>query len=392
MVIPEESMNSLLIHSARVAPTSHDLAIVEEALRSELDWGLLVRRSGEEAVASLLYHCLKDYSERLPASTFEILKKAYVRNTARNLFMFKKTCPLLERISEQKLRVAVTRGARLAETVYQDWGLRSYVDIDFMAHPGDAPQLVEILKILGYWQDSHSSRFPKQKVSQLRWTVESGFQKDGVNLDFHFSYPGVEVPLDAYPDLWETAGSMQIFETDVRIFSLEYELCILCLHAQKHCYVRIIWLTDIAELARSEGLDWNKVFDICREQSIAAPVYHALDLVNRFWPESISASVLDRIDPGRAARRILATAWPHEKIVSREMKEDVPGHAAVFFLFFSGKRLDLKLKTLFSTTFPPRAYVSYFYQIPVNSIKMVSHYAWRVWRPFSMLIRMLQKK
>ena len=90
-------------------------------------------------------------------------------------------------------------------------------------------------------------------MSQLRWTVESGFQKDGVNLDFHFSYPGVEVPLDAYPELWETAGSMQIFEADVRIFSPEYELCILCLHAQKHCYVRIIWLTDIAELAGKRG-------------------------------------------------------------------------------------------------------------------------------------------
>jgi hypothetical protein len=306
--------------------------------------------------------------------------------------MFKKTGPLLERISEQKLRVAVTRGARLAETVYQDWGLRSYVDIDFMAHPGDASPIVEILRALGYWQESHSSLFPKQKVSQLRWTIESGFQKDGVNLDFHFNYPGVEVPLDAYPDLWETAGSMQIFETDVRIFSPEYELCILCLHAQKHCYVRIIWLTDIVELAQGEGLDWDKVYAICREQSIAAPVYHALQLVNQFWPESVSTHILEQLAPGRIPRRILQAAWPYEKIKAREMKEDVPGHAGVFFLFFSGKRLGLKLRTLWATTFPPRAYVSYFYQIPVNSIKMVSHYAWRVWRPFSMLVRMLRKR
>ncbi|NOR15643.1 MAG: hypothetical protein GQ544_08065 [Candidatus Aminicenantes bacterium] len=384
-------MNSLLIHSARLAPTSLDLSIIEEALSTNLDWDVLLKRAGEEGVAPLLYQNLKSFSEHVPASQWACLKRIYVRNTARNLYIYKKILPLLEMMSKKDVRVAVTRGARLSETVYRDWGLRYYVDVDFMVHPDDAAQLVDILKTLGYLQDSHASRFPKQKQSQLHWTIESGFQKDGVFLDFHFNYPGVEIPLDAFPEIWETRLSMQIFETKARIFSPEYELCILCLHAQKHCYQRIIWLTDIAELAQDEDLNWDKVFAICQDQDISAPVYYGLFLVNQFWPESIAPPVLKQLNPGRISLRILHAAWPDKKVISRELKEEIPGHAAVLFLFFSGKRLGLKLKTLFATTFPPRAYVSYFYQIPVNSIKMLSHYTWRVWRPFSLLIRMLRK-
>jgi len=385
-------MNSLLIHSARLAPTPHDFSVIAESLTDELDWDVLLKRAGEEGVAPLLYQNLKVYSERVPDSQWERLKRIYVRNTARNLYIFKKIIPLLESISKQELRVAITRGARLSETVYKDWGLRYYVDVDFMVHPADAHQLVDSLKDWGCWQESHSSRFPTKKQSQLRWIIESGFNKDGVHLDFHFNYPGVEVPLDAYPRIWETSSSMQIFEAKALIFSPEFELCILCLHAQKHCYQRIIWLTDIAELARNKELDWDTVLAICQDQDISAPVYYGLLLVNRFWPESIAPSVLERLNPGRTSRRILHAAWPDKKVISRELKEEIPGHAPVLFLFFSSKRLGLKLKTLFATTFPPRAYVSYFYQIPVNSIKMVSHYTWRVWRPFSLLIRMLRKK
>ena len=56
-------------------------------LKSELEWDIVVRRAGEEAVAPLLYHCLKDYSERLPASTLEILKKLCPQHGTQSLYV-----------------------------------------------------------------------------------------------------------------------------------------------------------------------------------------------------------------------------------------------------------------------------------------------------------------
>jgi hypothetical protein len=55
----------------------------------------------------------------------------------------------------------------------------------------------------------------------------------------------------------------------VSSLSPEDLLLVLCLHAAKHLWMRLIWVCDIAETLRSQTMDYSVVFSRARELGIA---------------------------------------------------------------------------------------------------------------------------
>ena len=56
---------------------------------------------------------------------------------------------------------------------------------------------------------------------------------------------------------------------DMRCLSPEDSLLVLCLHAAKHLWTRLIWLADIAETLRTQTIDYSLVFSQARALGIA---------------------------------------------------------------------------------------------------------------------------
>jgi hypothetical protein len=384
--------SEFLISCSRLSPTPLHIKRIKETLDSDFDWDQIMMLANREGITPLLYHNLKAFTDKLPSSVSLQLKKIYFRVAGRNTYLFKKLLPLLDAFDNEGLRVGLSRGARLIETVYHDWGLRYFHDIDFMIHPGDAFKLLQILKQQGLWEDSFASLYPTDNIRKLKWIIETGFEKNSLVLDFHCSFPGIEIPIDSDPLMWESTQIFTLFDRNVRIFSAEYELCLLCLHVQKHFYSRLIWLADIAELSSSQEIDWGKVANICKSLEITAPVFYGLYLINCLWPQTIPESIVKKLEPGRLGKRLLVMIWPEDKIVKRTLKSNVPARASSVFLFLSLRRLPLKIKTLFSIVFPPRAYVAYAYGIPINSTKIYGHYLWRFFRPITFFLNRVLKK
>jgi hypothetical protein len=372
-------INRLMILCSRLNPNSRDLSEIENILESELDWKRLLKKAADERVGPLLYHNLKKFKNQIPESAMEGLKKAYYLNTARNNYKYKKLEPLLEAIHDSRLRVAVIKGARLAKTLYPDIGLRPFTDVDLVVHPSDWSQLEKVFEKLGFSGDEYVKQFLNNTKEELYWTFSPLYQKDRLMVELHFNYPGLGIPIRLDKDLWESSQNIEILDTEARSFSLEYELCILCLHAQQHAYNRLIWLTDIAELLSQERIDWERVIYLCQEEEICAPVYYGLKLVDCFWPGTVSKNILARFKLSPFERKFLRYFWPEERILSRELCFKFPWKTPTFFPLLSRKRIFLKSRILFNIFFPPRAWVSYYYHIPANSIKIFSHYLWRLY-------------
>jgi hypothetical protein len=370
---------------------SQQVPDVERILGSCINWRSIINRAASEGVLPLFFRNLKRYQNKIPDTVMTQMKNAYLANLARNARLFRKLTPLLYAIHQQGVRAVLSRGVRLTETLYKDLGLRHFADVDFMVHPQDARLLVNVLKKEDFWEDSYASQFPTNKIQELMWVIETGFHKDGLLLDFHLNFPGIEMPLDVDDELWDCVQTLDIFDTPAKIFSSEYELCLLCLHVQKHCYERLIWLTDLAELSSAPDIDWQKIVRICNRLDISAQVYYGLYLVNKLWPQTVSWYVLENLEPGAITKKILSVVWPSEKVIARQISTEQVGHASFIFLFGSIKNLGLKCKVLLSIAFPPRGYVSFFYKIPRNSIKMYFYYLWRVFRPLPFVFRALLK-
>lgn len=384
-------MNDLIIQGSRLELTPPLSMQPENFLQSAMNWPQTLRQTAYHGVLPLFFRNLKKHSDWIPDKAMEQMKSAYLANLARNTRLFHKLVPLLRAFDRVGLRAVLTRGGRLAQTVYKDWGLRHFADIDFMVHPQDVDLLVQVLRKQGYWENSYASKFPANSTHELSWIIETGFHKEGLLLDFHLNFPGIEMPLDTDPEIWDNLRTLDIFGQPTRIFPLEYELCLLCLHGQKHCYERLIWMTDIAELSSHPEIDWEEVIEICQRLEVSAQVYYGLYLVNMLWPRTVPVEVILKLDPGALQKKILSVIWPAEKVATRQLNTEQVGHASVLFLFFSFKRLGLKLRVLLSIAFPPRGYVHFFYKIPGNSFKIYFYYFWRMFRPFPILFKALLK-
>jgi hypothetical protein len=383
--------NNLLIPCSRLELTSQQIIHIEKILNSPISWKSTLRRAASEGVLPLFYRNLKRFQDRIPETVMRQMKNAYLANLARNARLFHMLIPLLHAFHRLGLRAVLSRGVRLTETVYKDLGLRYFADVDFMVHPEDAGLLVKTLKQQGYWENSFASQFPIENFRELTWIIETGFLKDGLLLELHFNFPGIEMPLDVEREIWTSIQTLDISNIPAKIFTSEYELCLLCLHVQKHYYERLIWLTDIAELSSTPEIDWQKVVHICKNLDISAQVYYGLYLVNMLWPQTISIGLLERLDPGATRKKILSIIWPSEKVMIRQITTRQVGHASFVFLFGSMKNLGLKCKVLLSIAFPPRGYVSFFYKIPRKSIRIYLYYFWRIFRPLPFLFRALLK-
>lgn len=364
------------------------LVQVESRISAGLNWDEVVKKAREDGVAALLFRHLKKYRGRIPDSALDLFKNFYYQNLARNLVFFQKLKPLFNEIEDSGLRVAVIKGGRLAETLYKDIGLRPFVDVDLLVDYSHRKKLYEILKKLGFSRKSSASedkQFGNGRYSF--WTLRPYFCKKRLVIEIHYNFPGLHLPFSLEEDLWNSLQSKKIGEVEAKVLSPEYELCLLCLHAQQHSYAYLIWLVDIAELASQDGLDWEKIFKICAEEHIQAPVFYGLYLVNCLWPETVPQKVLHRFKLAWLERRLLHFFWPAESVLQRNLSFDFPMHTPTFFSLLERKRFILAVKSFTQFTFPPQEWIAKYYGIPAHSLRICRHYLWRVSRPVILVSR-----
>jgi len=385
-------IDKLIILCSRLNPNSKDLSEIKSLLEADVNWNKLIKKAADEKVSPLLYHNLKKYQDKIPEGAIENLRSMYLRNKARNIYLYTKLKPFLKEINDLHLKAALSKGARLAITLYKDIGLRYFTDIDFFIHPSDWPQFKKTSEKLGFRTEGYASSFPNLKMRKSGWPLATHLRKERLMLDTHFNYPGIEIPMSLDNDIWESAQRANIEGIGAKIFSPEYELCILCPHAQAHEYSRLIWLTDIAELSSREEINWDKILNICQKEEIRAFVYYGLYLVNYFWPHTISKDILDRFRLGKIEKKLLLFLWPEEKILSRDSNLITFTPTTRIFLLFSGRRFLLKIKTFLSKAFPPLDWMAWQNNVPAGSIKVYICYLKRFARPMEFLLRILFNK
>ncbi len=385
-------IDKLIILCSRLNPNSKDLSEIKNLLDADVNWNMLIKKAADEKVSPLLYRNLRKYQDKISELAIENLRSMYLRNKARNIYLYTKLKPFLKKINDLHLKAALSKGTHLAITLYKDIGLRYFTDIDFFIHPSDWPQFKKTSEKLGFRPEGYASSFPNLKMRKSGWPLATHLRKERLMLDTHFNYPGIEIPMSLDHDIWECTQRIDIEGVSTQIFSSEYELCILCLHALGDGYCKLILLTDIAELALKEEINWNKILYICRKEEIRAPVYYGLHLVNRFWPDTISKDILYRFKLGKTEKKILVSLWPEEKILSRDSNLNTPSFAIAIFLLLSGRRFLNKAKILLSRIFPPFDWAAWRHNLPIDSPKVFIAYLRRIAKPMEFLLRTLFNK
>ena len=234
-----------------------------------IDWPEFLRLAEHHGVLPLVARNLTAHAQELPTDVDQSLRSEFAKNLRRNLWFASELVRILEYFKQKDLRAIPYKGPVLAESAYGDVALRNFGDLDFLIFSSDFERAKHALAELGYRPSKPLS--PAVERYWLRNGYECSFDgaagKYLIELQWGLLpyFYAVDLRTD---DLLVRSGSIMFSGREVAALSPEDSLLVLCLHAAKHLWMRMIWVCDIAETIRTQVLDWNVIRARARELGI----------------------------------------------------------------------------------------------------------------------------
>jgi hypothetical protein len=304
----------LLLACCAVSSDEPNADRIRKILSHPLDWERMLRLVDHHRVVPQVYGALSARPHLLSADRLGALRWRYQDNARKTLWFTAELVRIVTHLESAGIKVLPYKGPTLAETLYGEVTRRQFGDLDVLIRPADVTKAKAALRDLGYktgidlaahiekayvdtgYECSFSSA-NGSNLLELQWRVLPRFY----SIDFdvadlferanEITVGGDCIVTQPQQKLWngllqksrEAAAEYSprrqpwvksgtrpspsaakdrpqySLGCPMRTLCPEDLLLVLCVHAAKHVWVRLSWLCDIAQLARSQQLDWNAI-------------------------------------------------------------------------------------------------------------------------------------
>jgi hypothetical protein len=281
---------------------------IEQLVRLDLNWEAVLERARNDGLAALLHLHLS--ARDIPTGVRDSLREQALDNVRWNLFLTVELGRLAGLFEKRGVQALAFKGLTLAADLYGDIGLREIADLDFLLSPKQAPLARDLLLEIGY-------------IPEYRFTPK----QDSAYRRYHYAYvlthPVHEIVVELH---WRITARFFCFDLDIDRLSRPWTavrvedqavpamcpedlLILLCTHGAKHCWDRLIWLADVAQLvAAKPKLDWFGLLEKADRLGARRMVYLGLHLAGEFLQAPLPEEIADLIRRERALQG-LATDW-----------------------------------------------------------------------------------
>jgi hypothetical protein len=265
-----------VLASAELAPERRER--IADWNLAALEWSEFIRLAEYHGVLPLAARNLIEHGRGLPPEVERLLRSAYEVNLRRSLWFTAELVRIMQHFERRQLRALPYKGPVLSQSLYRDLGLRSFSDLDFLISPANFERAKQALAEIGYRPSGEFKPALESLAAERLW-LRTGYERsfDGAAgkhlLELQWAllprFYAVDLRMQ---DLLARAGKTVVGEREVPCLSPEDSLLALCLHAAKHLWTRLIWLSDIAETLRfssgTQTIDYSLVFSRARALGI----------------------------------------------------------------------------------------------------------------------------
>ena len=208
-------------------------------------------------------------SSQIPKDLFQSWKVFSIQTLVQYLRALKTTASLFRILENENIPSVAMRGIALAEWVYPEPNLRPMKDVDILIPSNYRDKLFDSLK-------KYNLSPLKKLRSQFVYII------DGIVFEIHYSYlTPKRYKYSANFNKWIYSRTPVLTSEGV-IYRLKLEDALLdsILHVFIHHELdRFLQIIDIALLLNKKGLDWNYIFNWCRESSLLKIVLFTISYV-----------------------------------------------------------------------------------------------------------------
>jgi hypothetical protein len=306
----------LLCASSAAHPNPQQIAQIASWRSDNFDWQEFLHVAEHHGVAALAARNLIEHSIALPPAIRCTLDSIYAANFRRSLWFAAELMRIMRAFTQNQIRAIPYKGPVLAQSAYGDLALRSFSDLDLLISPADFERAKRALTEIGYQPSKPLS--PAVETLWLRTGYERSFDgAGGKNLvELQWSLLPYFYAVDPGPaefrfdDLWVRAarialgaGDASDIAWDIPCLSPEDSLLVLCLHAAKHLWTRLIWAADIAESLRMPDVDLALVVSRARTLGITRILAVSFWLAERLLGAAVPPCAQRVIDDDLEVRR-----------------------------------------------------------------------------------------
>ncbi len=289
-------------HIPSLLTTQHDHPI---------DWPSLLRGANFHGVSSLLYQNLAPFADVVPAQTLELLRTAYAANMQKALVLSRELNRILDRAGSLGIELIPYKGVVLSESYYGDIAMRQVGDLDLFVRRRDMIRARAALRELEYVPrlDIPATSEADYIAAGYEYSFDGPLGKAMLELQWALQprYYAVDYDMDA---LFTRVAEITLSGSHIKTLSPEDLLLVLCLHAAKHVWGRLIWLCDIAQILKRGNLDFPSAVSRARELGIMRILHVTLLLANRFLETPIPAALEPALRSDSAARALAEEVAP----------------------------------------------------------------------------------
>ena len=298
---------------------------VREAVLPAFDWPRLLALAEDHGVTPLLARCLNAHcADRIPAIWRDRLQERSRSQIFFALSLMAELFRLKECFGREGVEVVAFKGPALAVQAFGDGALRQYSDLDLFLRHRDVLRACRLLLAHGY-----ETRLPLGDVEAGNVPGQFLFTRSGspavveLHTERTMRYVPRPLPVDA---MLARRTSVKLDGLDVPTFSLEDTLVLISIHGSKHFWDRLMWIADIAALARSRpGLDpvaaLRFAYELGAARMLRLGLCLARNLLDASLPEELAkeaaSDAVARSLATRVARRMLADAQSEPGVFER---------------------------------------------------------------------------
>jgi Uncharacterised nucleotidyltransferase len=258
----------LIICCARTRVNQTTAKQINYLLQKKLNWGYILEKAKNHHLVPLLYRNLSHYGkDKVPPEILAYLQKESRSSLLQNLSLSQELRNILNLFQENSIDVIPLKGLVLAASAYQNLALRQFGDLDIFIQIKDVSKACDLLIAQGYKPPLQISPVSQQSAEEFTNSMESGtvqgsydfiHKQKNLTIELHWSLnrKHFAFPVE-FEHVWKRVEEVSLQGDVIPNLSPEDALLFLCTHGSKHCWERMLWICDIAQLLETyENIDW----------------------------------------------------------------------------------------------------------------------------------------
>ena len=297
----------LLLLVTRVPSGDSDRAIAA-LITQPMNWSLVGELAEREKLLPVLWNRLCGHAASIPPQSVERLRRRAVVTEFRMAMAEGLLLDVVDRLSQEGIRVMLLKGAALATTVYGSFAARPMGDLDILVPQDDAQRAYQCLAAAGWTRELDGGEEFYRELHHLAGLVDP--RGIGIVIEIHRTILPTTGPflLDEQ-ELWQDARLVRLGQSEAWVLSTEHQLLHLCLHfSWPHMLYSGMGrsIRDIAALLDREPVDWKRFQRLAERVKGKSCAYWTLALAARFAGAAIPKETLHALRPRAPAAFIHA--------------------------------------------------------------------------------------